>query len=74
MRGGRGELRAVSCEELHRLRSTLKEQHAEKLHVKIVIPEDRGLSYSEASGIHLGHPHQVRLLLHGWMMETAERE
>lgn len=41
-------LTPVNREELERRLGRLKAQYADKLYVKIVIPEDSGLSYSEA--------------------------
>jgi hypothetical protein len=43
-----GEPRGVSREELHRRLSALKERYGKDLYVKIVIPDDSGLSYNEA--------------------------
>ena len=41
--------RSVSREELHQRLAALKEEYSGSLYVKIIIPEDSGLSYSEAS-------------------------
>ena len=40
---------SVNEEELHRRLAALKEKYSGSLYVKIIIPEDSGLSYSEAS-------------------------
>ena len=40
---------SVSEEELHRRLAALKEKYSGSLYVKIIIPENSGLSYSEAS-------------------------
>jgi hypothetical protein len=40
--------RRVSLAELHRELGALKEKYGDKLYVKIVIPDDSGLSYNEA--------------------------
>jgi len=45
---GDGELREISREQLHRQLAALKEQYGKDLYVKIVIPDDSGLSYNEA--------------------------
>jgi len=45
---GESEAQAVTLSELHRRLGALKEQYAEDLYVKIVIPDDSGLSYNEA--------------------------
>ncbi|MEN8107588.1 MAG: hypothetical protein ABFS22_06220 [Pseudomonadota bacterium] len=41
---------AVSSKQLHTQLSELKEKYAGKLYVKVIIPDDSGLSYSEAWG------------------------
>jgi len=43
------DYRSVSREELHQRLAALKEKYSGSLYVKIIIPEDSGLSYSEAS-------------------------
>jgi len=43
----------VNRKELHRRLSKLKDDHAGKLYVKLIIPEDSGLSYKEAWGFTL---------------------
>jgi len=40
--------KTVSSKEMHKILATLKKQHPGKLYVKVVIPKDSGLSYSEA--------------------------
>lgn len=40
----------VSRKQLHQQLSELKEKHAGKLYVKVIIPDDSGLSYNEAWG------------------------
>ncbi len=40
--------RKVSEQELHQLLSRLKAQHKENLYIKLIIPENSGLSYNEA--------------------------
>ena len=40
----------VNRKQLHQQLSELKEKHAGKLYVKVIIPEDSGLSYNEAWG------------------------
>ena len=47
------EYSTVSRKELHRRLSKLKEDHAGKLYVKLIIPDDSGLSYNEAWGFTL---------------------
>ena len=44
------DYRVVSREELHRQLAALKEKHGDKLYVKLIIPDDSGLSYNEAWG------------------------
>jgi len=44
------DYRVVSREELHRQLAVLKEKHGDKLYVKLIIPDDSGLSYNEAWG------------------------
>jgi hypothetical protein len=41
--------RSVNQQELHQRLAALKEQYSGSLYVKIIIPENSGLSYSEAS-------------------------
>jgi chromosome segregation ATPase len=43
----------VTRKELHRRLSKLKEEHAGDLYVKLIIPDDSGLSYNEAWGFTL---------------------
>ena len=47
---GVGEMaqRRVTLAELHQELGALKEKYGDKLYVKIVIPDDSGLSYNEA--------------------------
>jgi hypothetical protein len=45
---GGGSAEAVSLRELHRRLAAAKERHGADLYVKIVIPDDSGLSYNEA--------------------------
>jgi DNA repair exonuclease SbcCD ATPase subunit len=45
---GGSEPEPVTEEELHRRLAALKEQYGDDLYVKIVIPDDSGLSYNEA--------------------------
>ena len=42
------DYRVVSREELHRQLAALKEKHKNQLYVKLIIPDDSGLSYNEA--------------------------
>lgn len=42
------QFQAVSREQLHARLSELKDEYADKLYVKVIIPDDSGLSYSEA--------------------------
>jgi chromosome segregation ATPase len=42
--------RTVSRKQLHQRLTELKEKHGGKLYVKVIIPDDSGLSYSEAWG------------------------
>ena len=44
------DYRVVGREELHRQLSALKEKHGNQLYVKLIIPDDSGLSYNEAWG------------------------
>jgi len=44
------DYRVVSREELHRQLAALKEKYKNQLYVKLIIPDDSGLSYSEAWG------------------------
>ncbi len=44
------QYRAVNRKQLHARLSGLKDQYAGKLYVKVIIPDDSGLSYSEAWG------------------------
>ena len=44
------DYRVVSREELHRQLAALKEKYKDQLYVKLIIPDDSGLSYSEAWG------------------------
>ena len=48
-RGRRG-LQRHQRKELHRSLTELKEKHGNKLYVKLIIPDDSGLSYNEAWG------------------------
>jgi len=43
----------VTRKEVHRRLSKLKEEHSGKLYVKLIIPDDSGLSYNEAWGFTL---------------------
>jgi chromosome segregation ATPase len=43
----------VTRKELHQRLSKLKDEHAGKLYVKLIIPDDSGLSYNEAWGFTL---------------------
>ena len=43
-----GSYETVTREQMHASLAKLKEEHADKLYVKVVIPEDSGLSYNEA--------------------------
>jgi len=45
---GEEDYRVVSREELHRELTALKKKYADQLYVKLIIPDDSGLSYSEA--------------------------
>lgn len=47
---GEEDYRVVSVEELHRQMAELKELHGRQLYVKLIIPDDSGLSYNEAWG------------------------
>jgi len=47
---GEEDYRVVSREELHRQLAVLKEKHENQLYVKLIIPDDSGLSYNEAWG------------------------
>ena len=44
------DYRVVSREELHRQLAALKEKYKNQLYVKLIIPDDSGLSYTEAWG------------------------
>ncbi|MEN8205312.1 MAG: hypothetical protein ABFS24_04780 [Pseudomonadota bacterium] len=44
------DYRVVTREELHRQLAALKEKHDRQLYVKLIIPDDSGLSYNEAWG------------------------
>jgi DNA repair exonuclease SbcCD ATPase subunit len=44
------DYRVVSRKELHRELAQLKQQHPGSLYVKLIIPDDSGLSYNEAWG------------------------
>ena len=44
------DYRVVSREELHRQLAALKEKYKNQLYVKLIIPDDSGLSYNEAWG------------------------
>ncbi|HEC05596.1 MAG TPA: hypothetical protein ENJ12_01980 [Thiolapillus brandeum] len=46
--GHTGEFRAVSRSQLDKALVRLKKKHADGLYVKVILPEDSGLSYSEA--------------------------
>ncbi|MGD2138483.1 MAG: hypothetical protein PVF08_09515 [Gammaproteobacteria bacterium] len=43
-----GSYETVSREQMHKRLAELKDRHSDKLYVKVVIPEESGLSYSEA--------------------------
>lgn len=43
-----GEFRPVTRKQLHQRLSSLKAEHPRNLYVKVIIPEDSGLSYNEA--------------------------
>jgi len=45
---GDSEYRTVNLDELNTILGKLKKKHDKKLYVKIIIPEDSGLSYNEA--------------------------
>jgi len=45
---GEDQYQAVSRKQLHARLSALKDKYAGKLYVKVIIPDDSGLSYSEA--------------------------
>ena len=45
---GDSEFRSLSRDELDRLLSSLKQQHPNKLYIKVIFPENSGLSYNEA--------------------------
>ncbi|MCG6898376.1 MAG: hypothetical protein LJE75_00050 [Gammaproteobacteria bacterium] len=47
---GEEDYRAVGREELHRQMAALKEKYGKNLYVKLIIPDDSGLSYNEAWG------------------------
>jgi chromosome segregation ATPase len=47
---GEEDYRVVGREELHRQMAVLKEKYGKKLYVKLIIPDDSGLSYNEAWG------------------------
>lgn len=47
---GEEDYRVVGREELHRQLAALKEKYGNKLYVKLIIPDDSGLSYNEAWG------------------------
>jgi hypothetical protein len=47
---GEEDYRVTSREELNRELAALKEKHSNKLYVKLIIPDDSGLSYNEAWG------------------------
>lgn len=47
---GEEQYQAVNREQLHARLSELKDEYADKLYVKVIIPDDSGLSYSEAWG------------------------
>ena len=46
--GNSGEFRAVSRKQLEQALAGLKKQHADGLYIKVILPENSGLSYSEA--------------------------
>ena len=45
---GDSNYRTVDTKELHAMLAKLKKEHDKKLYIKIIIPEDSGLSYNEA--------------------------
>ena len=45
---GDSDYRTVNLEELNTILTKLKKEHDKKLYIKIIIPEDSGLSYNEA--------------------------
>ncbi len=45
---GQGEFKAVSRSQLDRILSNLKQQQPDGLYVKVILPKNNGLSYSEA--------------------------
>ena len=45
---GDKEFHTISMKQLHSKLAVLKKSHAKKLYIKIIIPEDSGLSYNEA--------------------------
>jgi chromosome segregation ATPase len=47
---GENDYRSVSRKELHQELSKLKDRYGGKLYVKLIIPDDSGLSYNEAWG------------------------
>jgi chromosome segregation ATPase len=48
------QFQAVTREQLHARLSELKDEYAGNLYVKVIIPDDSGLSYSEAWGFTFG--------------------
>ena len=46
--GKAGEFQVVTSKQLHQRLSKLKQQHSGDLYVKVIIPEESGLSYNEA--------------------------
>ena len=50
---GEEDYRVVSREELHQQLAALKKKHDDQLYVKLIIPDDSGLSYNEAWGFTL---------------------
>ncbi len=46
--GGKGEFKAVSRKKLDGILSRLKDQQPDGLYIKVILPKDSGLSYSEA--------------------------
>jgi len=50
---GEEDYSVVSRKQLHRRLSALKEKHSGELYVKLIIPDDSGLSYNEAWGFTL---------------------
>jgi len=46
--GDSGEFRSVSRNKLDAILARLKEKHKEGLYIRVILPEDSGLSYSEA--------------------------